>query len=171
MHNSKVENHNTAFLPIYFDFDYGNEFSEMQRSFSILPPASKPDHRTLLLDLAIEKRPRYHQLQSESDCPYRLPKLDKLSPGTIDRGVHAYNSLVKYQSNIYIRNEKLLEIVQFINAMIDAPSLIFESPMRRKNRFEKLTTCVNMIRECQVIENSNIELRGIKGLEKMLCFD
>ena len=96
MHNSKVENHNTAFLPIYFDFDYGNEFSEMQRSFSILPPASKPDHRTLLLDLAIEKRPRYHQLQSESDCPYRLPKLDKLSPGTIDRGVHANNSLVKY---------------------------------------------------------------------------
>lgn len=96
MHNSKVENHNTAFLPIYFDFDYGNEFSEMQRSFSILPPASKPDHRTLLLDLAIEKRPRYHQLQSESDCPYRLPKLDKLSPGIIDRGVHAYNSLVKY---------------------------------------------------------------------------
>ena len=43
MHNSKIENHNTAFLPIYFDFDYGNEFSEMQRSFSILPPAEKLD--------------------------------------------------------------------------------------------------------------------------------
>ena len=41
MHNSKVENHNTAFLPIYFDFDYGNEFSEMQRSFSILPQPEK----------------------------------------------------------------------------------------------------------------------------------
>ena len=29
INNSKVENHNTAFLPIYFDFDYGNEYSEL----------------------------------------------------------------------------------------------------------------------------------------------
>ena len=63
MHNSKVENHNTAFLPIYFDFDYGNEFSEMQRSFSILPPDQKFECKTLLLDLAVEKRQKYHQTQ------------------------------------------------------------------------------------------------------------
>jgi hypothetical protein len=97
--------------------------------------------------------------------------LEKLAPATIERAVHAYNALGKYLSNIYLRNEKLLEVVQFVNVLIDNPQMIFESPMKRKNRFEKISTCVNMIRLCQRIESSNIKINGIFGVAKMHSFN
>ena len=54
--NSKVQNHNTAFLPIYFDYDYGNEFSEIQRNYPKQSAAEHPQEQVLLVDLAMEKR-------------------------------------------------------------------------------------------------------------------
>jgi hypothetical protein len=124
----------------------------------------------LLVDLAMERRTGYHDAQERAKRPYRLPKLDKIAPITVDRAVHCYNSIGKYLSNMYLRNEKLLEIIQFSNVVLDNPPILLECPVR-KNKFTKINTCFNMIREIQAIENTSIELLGLNGLEKQYCFD
>lgn len=54
LNDSKIENHNTAFLPIYFDFDYFTPYSELQKTSVSQPPVE--EKLPLLIDLPLDKR-------------------------------------------------------------------------------------------------------------------
>jgi len=80
------------------------------------------------------------------DCK-SVEQITKISPGTVDRICHSFKTLKKFQGSLFQKNEKLFEVNQFNNAVLQNPRLLFDCPLRLKKRNEKLKTCLQLLRE------------------------
>ena len=61
--------------------------------------------------------------RADTPVVYKIPnniidRLDKLSPGTVDRACYAWFSLKKWTGSVYNKNEKLIELLPFIQAVL-----------------------------------------------------
>ena len=67
-----------------------------------------------------------------------IDRVDRLTPGAIDKASHLYNVLHKWTGGEALKNDKLCEINAFIYVVLKNPKLLLESPLRQKRRLQKI---------------------------------
>ena len=67
-----------------------------------------------------------------------IDRVDRLTPGAIDKAAHLYNVLHKWNGGEALKNDKLCEINAFIYIVLKNPKLLLESPLRQKKRLQKI---------------------------------
>ena len=67
-----------------------------------------------------------------------IDRLDKLTPGAVDKAAHLYNVMLKYAGGESSRIDKLCELNTFIYIVLKNPKLLHECPLRPKKRGQKM---------------------------------
>ena len=65
--------------------------------------------------------------------------MDKLSAETIDKACQAFTSLPKWTGSQYNKNEKIIELHPFVQAVLSHPALLYSSPFKKKERLAKIS--------------------------------
>ena len=94
-----------------------------------------------------------------------------INPGNVDRAGHYFKQLQKWQGSLFSKNEKLFELLKFVNAVLANPSGLINCNLRKKNRSAKISSAVYLLREFLTLDSSFVKLESFKNMKPFFIYE
>ena len=154
--NTDQHSRSISFLPIYFDEDYNHHFIKAQHAkHKDKHEEGEHDHHDDLVEVG-----------DQAVDPTRKP--ERLTPGQIDKACIAFGFIDKFVGSVYAKNEKIGEVFPFVQTVLNNPQLLYQSSLRHKKRFQKITTAMHIVRSFNTLDANSISILGLKGIRPLV---